>query len=139
MVLILGRFTPERKAVPDALRDELRCRDYLPVLFDLDKPGERTITETVSLLARMTRFDVADITDVRSIPQELGVIVPDLPSVPVKPLLLAESGEYGMFEHFRRYPWVLPVHVYASPEQLVADLGDLDGRLTREMPAGRRL
>jgi hypothetical protein len=38
VVLILGRFTPERKEVLDASRDELRKRDYLPVLFDFDKP-----------------------------------------------------------------------------------------------------
>jgi hypothetical protein len=38
VVLILGRFTPERKAVLDALREELRKHDYLPVLFDFDKP-----------------------------------------------------------------------------------------------------
>jgi hypothetical protein len=36
VVLILGRFTPERKAVLDAIREELRKRDYLPVLFDID-------------------------------------------------------------------------------------------------------
>ena len=124
VVLILGRFTDERKAVLDALRDELRKRNYLPILFDFIVPTTRDITETISLLARMARFVVADITDARSIPQELAEIVPHLPSVPVQPLLLEGSDEYGMFEHFKRYPWVLETYKYPSSERLIADLGE---------------
>jgi hypothetical protein len=121
-VLILGRFTPERKAVLDALRDELRRRDYLPVLFDFDKPSHRDLTETVSTLAHLARFIVADLTEAKSLPQELMRIVPFLPSVPVQPILLAAEREWGMYETFPRYPWVLPAARYENAESLIAEI-----------------
>ena len=118
----LGRFTDERKAVLDALRTALRERDYLPILFDWEKPSNRDITETVSTLAHMAKFVIADITDAKSIPQELTIIVKNLPSVPVQPLLLASQHEYGMFEHFRNFRSVLPIVFYNSQVELLASV-----------------
>ena len=119
VVLILGRFTPERKLILDAIRQELRRLDYLPILFDFDKPSNRDITETVSTLAHIAKFVIADITDAKSIPQELLRIVPSLPSVPVQPLLLDSQFEYGMFEHFKHFPWVLETYLYNEKDLLI--------------------
>jgi hypothetical protein len=122
-VLILGRFTDERKAVLDALREELRKRNYLPILFDFSAPATRDITETVSLLARMARFIIADLTDPSSIPKELEAIVPSL-AVPVQPLLEGGSRPYAMFKDYWKYDWVLPVYRYDGLEPLLLTLAD---------------
>ncbi len=76
VALILGRFPEERKAVLDALRKKLRKRDYSPIVFDFEKSESRNQTETVSTLAHIARFVIADITDAQSISQELQKIVP---------------------------------------------------------------
>lgn len=124
VVLILGRFTPKRKAVLDAIRIELRKRNYLPVLFDFPEPISRRKAETVSTLAHMARFVIADITDARSVPQELQKTIPHLTSVPVQPILLSSSKEYGLFQDFTPYPWVLKIHRYNNIEDLIESLAE---------------
>jgi len=121
-VLILGRFTPERKAVLDAIREALRHYGYLPILFDFEKPSTRDTQETITTLAGMVRFVIADITDPKSIPQELASIVPDFPSVPVQPLLQTGYKPWGMYDHIKRYPWVLPLVLYENEESLLTEI-----------------
>jgi uncharacterized protein YjbI with pentapeptide repeats len=122
VVLILGRFTPERKAVLDAIRKELRLRHYVPILFDFEPSARRDITETVTLLARMALFIIADLTEPSSIPKELEAIVPHL-AVPVQPLLEGERP-YAMFTDYWKYDWVLPVHRYDGLDALLGTLAD---------------
>jgi uncharacterized protein YjbI with pentapeptide repeats len=127
MVLILGRFTSERKKVLDALRQELRHRNYVSVVFDFGLPNSRDADETVNLLARMARFVIADISDPRSVPQELKGIIEALPSVPVQPILSSKRNEYAMFARFKRYPWVLKPFRYGFSDEVSAIAGYVIG------------
>jgi Pentapeptide repeats (8 copies) len=124
-VLILGRFTPERKAVLDALREALRTHGYVPILFDFDKPSSQDLTETVSTLAHLSRFIIADLTDPSSAPYEVGTIA----SNHVRPIqaLFHPSDEakrvFAMYpDLIRRYHWVLPPFEYQGLEHLLASL-----------------
>jgi hypothetical protein len=125
VVLILGRFTADRKPVLNALRDELRRRGLSPIVFDFEIPRDRDITETVTLLARMARFVIADLTDPRSIPQEIQAIAPDV-AVPIQPLILAGHEPWSMFRDLRRkYHWVLEPYEYIDQQHLLATLSDV--------------
>jgi uncharacterized protein YjbI with pentapeptide repeats len=124
VVLILGRFTPERKRILDAIRDELRKRDYVPIVFDFPKPDSKDLTGTVTILANMARFIIADLTDPSSVPHELATVIPST-TVPVQTILLAGQKEYGMFGDLKRkYHWVLEPYKYESEDTLLKNLGD---------------
>jgi uncharacterized protein YjbI with pentapeptide repeats len=121
-VLILGRFTDERKAVLDALRDELRNRDLLPILFDFAISASRDVTETIKTLASLARFVIADVTDATEVRVELHNIVPDFTSLPVQLILLRGHSEFVSLSHLTKFPWVLPIFEYDDEKHLLASL-----------------
>jgi uncharacterized protein YjbI with pentapeptide repeats len=123
-VLILGRFSEERKPVLDAIRDELRKpeHNYLPIVFDFDSTTNQTIIETVKTLAGMSRFVIADITDARSVPQELQIIDTHCRTVAVRLIKKRGEPEYGMLD-FRNSPWfVKGRYEYDSLEELLSSI-----------------
>jgi hypothetical protein len=122
LVLLLGRFSTTRTPALEAIREELRLHDLVPVVFDFEKPARRDLTETMSALAHLARFVVVDLTNPRSVPHELMRIVPGLPSVPVQPVLHVTDTEYAMFGHLQSYPWVQPVLRYRCLAELTAGL-----------------
>jgi uncharacterized protein YjbI with pentapeptide repeats len=124
VVLILGRFTPVRKPMLDALRDELRKpeRGYVPVVFDFEKSRSQTTVETVTLLARMARFVIADLSDAKSVLQELQAIVPTSPKLAVQPVIISAQDEPGMFDFIESFHWVAKTYRYDDLAQLTANL-----------------
>jgi uncharacterized protein YjbI with pentapeptide repeats len=122
VVLILGRFTPERKAILDAIRDALRQHDLLPVLFDFQKPESQSFIETVSTLAHMARFVIADMTEPRIVLQEVFHIVQNI-AVPLVPLLLeGEEEPVTLYDLRRNHRSILPTCRYKDRDDLLASL-----------------
>ncbi|KAA5538851.1 pentapeptide repeat-containing protein [Adhaeribacter rhizoryzae] len=120
-VLILGRFTPERKAVLDAIADELRKYNLLPIIFDFERSPSRDFTETIKSLASLSFCVIADITNPSSAPLELQATVPDF-QIPFVPIIQAGEKPFSMFSSLiGKYDWVLkPVITYTSIDDLLA-------------------
>ncbi len=121
VVLLLGRFSPERKATLDALRDSLRQQNLVPVLFDFEQAADRDITETITLLARMSRYVIADLTEPSSIPQELYAIAPDV-AVPIRLIVHEDHEPYSMSKDLKKYHWVIKPYHYSNLDTLLANL-----------------
>ena len=118
-VLILGRFT-ERKELLDRMADKLRQLGYIPIIFDFERPTDRDLTETVKILAGLSRFVIADITNPRSVPLELQAVVPDY-MVPFVTILQRGQPAFGMFDDLpRKYHWALPLLEYSTADTLLA-------------------
>jgi hypothetical protein len=58
-----------------AIAAKLREENYLPIIFDFQRPQDRNYTETVKTLAGLVRFIIADLSG-PSVPQELYATVP---------------------------------------------------------------
>jgi hypothetical protein len=69
----------------------------------------------------MARFVIADLTDARSVLQELQAIVPALPSVAVRLLIKKSEHEYGMLDYIRKFASVVNESCeYESLEEVIA-------------------
>ena len=118
-VLILGRFTPERKAILDAMRDGLRGLGFVPMIFDFERPTQRDFTETIKTLAGMSRFIIADITNPKSSPLELQATVPEY-MIPFVPIIHEDEEPFAMFHDLKQKhgEWVLDILEYDSVDNL---------------------
>lgn len=124
-VLILGRFTPERKEVLDAMRTRLRELGFVPMMFDFERPQPRDFTETIKTLASLSRFIVADITNPKSSPLELQATMPDY-MVPFVPIIQEREEPFSMFRDLRQKygEWVMDLLTYDSAASLIEHMED---------------
>jgi hypothetical protein len=119
-VLLLGRFTEGRIEVLERLRYELRQRGYLPIVFNFEKPEIKDFTETVRLLAGMSKFVIADITSPKSSPLELQALVPEL-MIPFQPIIKQGEMPFAMLQDLwiKHRKWVFAPIEYSSVDTLV--------------------
>jgi hypothetical protein len=122
-VLLLGRFTEGRITVLDRLREELRKRGYLPIVFNFDKPETKDFTETVRLLAGLSKFVIADVTNPKSTPLELQATVPEI-MVPFRPIIAEGEKPFAMLQDLwiKHRDWVFEPIYYSSLDKLVGAL-----------------
>jgi uncharacterized protein YjbI with pentapeptide repeats len=119
-VLILGRFTPERKVILDSIAEELRNYNLLPIIFDFEQPENRDFTETIKTLAGISLFIIADITNPSSAPLELQATIPDY-KIPFVPIIQTGEKPFAMFSDLLgKYEWVLQPIVYDSLSNLIS-------------------
>jgi uncharacterized protein YjbI with pentapeptide repeats len=124
-VLILGRFSADGLATINAIREELRRNGLVPIVFDFDGPDTRNVSETIRLLAQLCRFVIADLTEARSVQQELTLIAP-VTRVPIAPVIRRGHAIWSMFTDLvQMYHWVLSPVEFDEPTALAEMLQSL--------------
>jgi uncharacterized protein YjbI with pentapeptide repeats len=123
-VLLLGRFTEGRIEVLERLRERLRQRGYAPIVFNFDRPETKDFTETVRLLAGLSKFVIADITNPKSAPLELQATVPEI-MVPFQPIIERGEKHFAMLKDLqRKHDWVFKTLRYSSLDRLIETMDD---------------
>jgi uncharacterized protein YjbI with pentapeptide repeats len=119
-VLVIGRFSPERREVLAAIKEALRRSGYSPIVLDFHQPGSGDKNEMVKILGRMSRFVVADLTGDPRIAETLDAVVHFLPSIPIQPVGQAEEPRGGVESHYHKYRWVLPFWAFRDAGAVAA-------------------
>jgi uncharacterized protein YjbI with pentapeptide repeats len=120
-VLVVGCFAPKRTGFSDAIRKELRRRDYLPILLDPAGSSSRDWLGLLSALARLSRFAIVDLSRPSNIPKDWLAVIPTR-GMPVQPIHDGSVRSPEPFWRSARSPWVLRAHQYSDLEHLARSL-----------------
>jgi hypothetical protein len=89
-------------------------------MFDFEKLKSHDTIEKIGILAGMSKFIIANLTDAKSVLQEMQAIVPNFPSVPVRFMI---GKPQGMFDYIRRFPWIVTgAFEYENPEEVIKSI-----------------
>src|SRR5262249_30368466 len=100
-------------------RDRVRELGYLPMMFDFERAKEKDFTETIKILAGLSLFVIADITNPKSAPLELQATVPDY-MIPFVPIIHEGEPPFAMFKDLQnKFDWVLNTLEYDSESTLM--------------------
>ena len=122
-VLLIGRFTGTGGDVLGSIRDDLKNRyGLVPIMFEFAALPTQETTRTLSTLAHLSRFVIADLTDAQSVLQELTVIIKDLITLPVQLLLQESAPTPPMVDGLLMSQSVLGPYRYSTKERLLEDL-----------------
>ena len=105
------------------------------MVFNFDKPKTKDFTETVRLLANLSRFVIVDVTNPRSTPLELRQLSRITWSR--SPRFWRGQAPFAMFVDLQnKYDWVLPAIVYPSVDRLIEVLeGEIIGPAQAKFPS----
>lgn len=119
VVLLLGNFSPRRKAILQRMGDRLTQFGYTPVIFDFPVPDDRGLIDSVTFLASMSSFVIADLTKPRSVPLEALLVASEL-MVPFAGVIQANERPFAMFHSLQqKYHWLLPITEYKNDKDLL--------------------
>ena len=116
-VLLLGRFGGGGLELLQAIAEKLREMEYLPIIFDFERPDSRDFTETIMTLAGLSRFVIVDLSG-PSVPNELRATIPHF-KIPFVPIIEEGRKIFSMFPDLLGYPWVLTPVEFTNKEQLI--------------------
>lgn len=97
-VLLLGQFKDGGLERLYKLYDWLKEKNYMPMIFDFERPVNMDYTETVITMAGLSKMIIADLSG-GSVPQELHATLTNFQ----KPIIAySKTGAYSMFKDLKR-------------------------------------
>jgi len=117
-VLLLGQFKDGGLDRLYRLHDWLKGKEFMPMIFDFQRPDSMDYTETIVTMAGLSKIIIADLSG-DSVPHELHAALTSFQ----KPIIAySKTGAYSMFKDLKRKNPYASDFQYDSDDDLFAKL-----------------